>query len=386
MNILIISPIPSHPQYSGNSSRIFNMTTFLKHQGHLVYFCHVQHALGDNSSMQSYWGKNYSSVEFAPYLNRFTKIKRSVLRFLKITDKSNYLIDDWYPKNIENHIKQLNEDIRFDMVIVEYVFLSKILDIFHKNVTKVIDTHDIFADRNKTINEGISQTSGWFSTSKKDEIRGLNRADILITISINDYKYFKNICKSKVVNIEHFITNFPKKMSMINDNKNILFVGSKNLINIDSINHFITVIYPIIKTRIPKTKLYLAGSISEVYKSHKDIVSLGTFDDPAIVYSKANIVINPVNLGTGLSIKTIEALSYGKALVSTPEGVRGISNNKPPFLVVRSDDEFVDSLLNLIQNPYKTAEIGKCAYEFAISWRSKNQTNILKLFDKSPIR
>ena len=44
-------------------------------------------------------------------------------------------------------------------------------------------------------------------------------------------------------------------------------------------------------------------------------------------YAEATVVINPAWIGTGLKIKTVEALARGKALVTTPKGIEGLPDD-----------------------------------------------------------
>ena len=51
---------------------------------------------------------------------------------------------------------------------------------------------------------------------------------------------------------------------------------------------------------------------------------LGRVDDLSELYRSARVVINPVLAGTGLKIKTVEALSRLRPIVTWPTGVEGL--------------------------------------------------------------
>ncbi len=51
---------------------------------------------------------------------------------------------------------------------------------------------------------------------------------------------------------------------------------------------------------------------------------LGRVEDPGAVYANARLVLLPTIGGTGLSIKTVEALSSGLPLIATPQALRGM--------------------------------------------------------------
>ncbi|MEX1013989.1 MAG: glycosyltransferase family 4 protein, partial [Candidatus Paceibacterota bacterium] len=64
-------------------------------------------------------------------------------------------------------------------------------------------------------------------------------------------------------------------------------------------------------------------------------------------YSKADICINPMQDGTGLKIKTLEALAHGKWVVSTFEGGSGLRDMIGKGLYCSDDPkEWIEALDN----------------------------------------
>lgn len=110
--------------------------------------------------------------------------------------------------------------------------------------------------------------------------------------------------------------------------RSVLYVGSDNEINIKSFLYFMNNILPIVKTRAPDVRVVLAGKICHHLSRNSGAVLLGEVENLEDVYAGARIVINPAIMGTGLCIKSIEALGYGKPLVATPEGARGLRMDK----------------------------------------------------------
>src|SRR5690606_22546933 len=111
----------------------------------------------------------------------------------------NHSIDEWFDSTIGVHLKKINKN-NYDVVIVEYVFFSKAFEYFDNNVLKVIDTHDVFTDRDKSFIEN-SQRPRWFYTNAKEEAKGLNRSDMIIAIHDKDKKYFDTITQKPVITI-----------------------------------------------------------------------------------------------------------------------------------------------------------------------------------------
>jgi hypothetical protein len=60
-------------------------------------------------------------------------------------------------------------------------------------------------------------------------------------------------------------------------------------------------------------------------------------------------MFSPLTYGTGLNMKVLEALLYGKVIVTSRISVRGFEH-KTPFLIADTPQEFADFVLALLGN------------------------------------
>jgi glycosyltransferase involved in cell wall biosynthesis len=91
--------------------------------------------------------------------------------------------------------------------------------------------------------------------------------------------------------------------------------------------------------------------------------------DIAPYYDAASVVINPVFHGTGVNIKTIEAVVYGKPLVTTIKGIRGTGlDAKTHVLVADSPGEFQRAVLSIIDAPESAAKMASEARDYIIKY------------------
>jgi hypothetical protein len=80
---------------------------------------------------------------------------------------------------------------------------------------------------------------------------------------------------------------------------------------------------------VPDAELLLAGRITRTLEADvAGVVRLGPVDDLKPLYRQCRVVINPAVAGTGLKIKTLEALGHLRPLVTWPNGTDGL----PPEL------------------------------------------------------
>jgi glycosyltransferase involved in cell wall biosynthesis len=83
-------------------------------------------------------------------------------------------------------------------------------------------------------------------------------------------------------------------------------------------------------------------------------------------YQRAEIAINPIWIGTGLKIKSVEALAHGMSLVTTAKGVEGMH---PAVVnactIVHNEAEFAEAVMQLLAREDLRRANAECARAFA---------------------
>lgn len=161
----------------------------------------------------------------------------------------------------------------------------------------------------------------------------------------------------------------------------ILFVGHLSFMpNNHGITHFVEKIYPHIKSKIPLAELRIVGNGQPdflAYLNGKDgVKAVGRVEDLTNEYREAFVVIIPIYLGAGTSVKFIEALQMNCPVVSTPVGVRGFDNTFQDgvhYLMARNDEEFAEKTIALLSDVSKSRIIAKNGFEMANRHFSKER-------------
>lgn len=365
--ILVISPTPTHPQVAGNRARIDGLISSMRTIGHDVFFLHIKNEEGDARLMRDIWGDNFLSVEYTKPESKTARIKRRLKGFFNPDARYTYTIDEWYDNSLDTKLAELSSKIKFDTVIVEYVFFSKALECFGNHVLKIIDTHDAFANRHRHYLEK-GQFPKWYSTSASEETKGFDRADIVIAIQDKEREMFARQTRAHVITVGHIVP-LHKAPENASHSGQMLFVASDNAINVDGINYFIEKIFPGIRQKVPEAELVLAGSICNAIEDQTGIVKLGRVDDLQPVYDSAAMVINPVLFNTGLSIKNLEALGYSKPLVTAPVGADGIEDGAgEAFVVAENADEFTAAVIKILTDGENARQLAAAAGRYAKKW------------------
>ena len=128
----------------------------------------------------------------------------------------------------------------------------------------------------------------------------------------------------------------------------ILYVASDNHHNITAFKWFLSKVYPMLED----IKILCVGKIYNKIDNHaeyKNIEFIEFVDDLTEAYNNSKIVICPMFTGTGVKIKIVEAMSYGKPIVANEMGMIGFPTNKDTgCLVTNNPDDFAKHMQNLL--------------------------------------
>jgi glycosyltransferase involved in cell wall biosynthesis len=96
----------------------------------------------------------------------------------------------------------------------------------------------------------------------------------------------------------------------------------------------------------------------------------------ADLYASARVAIAPVFDGTGLSIKTLEALAMGRAMVLTPAAARGFDDGAGAYvkLDMKADPRrAAEAILELLASPERRAELEQAARAYVRRFFSRER-------------
>jgi glycosyltransferase involved in cell wall biosynthesis len=280
--------------------------------------------------------------------------------------------DEYYVDGIAEKIVDLNERNSYDIVWMQYFFYFKALEkLESSNVLKVIDTHDRWANRNRMFQKR-GETPEGFYTTKRGERKALKRADVVIAIQEKEAIYFKKLLRgtdTKVLTIGDLVE---KKTSKPCCGSYYGFIGVNIKCNIIGLRWFYKNVLPLIREKCPDSSLLIAGTVCEKLPDEDGVIKLGRVDELDDFYDSIQFAINPVMSGTGLNIKTIEALAYGRALVSTEIGAKGINSDEPVVVKCSNAREFADAVINLLSNQQECDRLAQNAHRYIEKYNEKN--------------
>ncbi|GAK50562.1 glycosyl transferase group 1 [Candidatus Moduliflexus flocculans] len=250
-------------------------------------------------------------------------------------------------------VRERFENICPDIFMANETFLGNILHAYKHNSTvlKVNIAFDLHHQRQKKFSEsGVSKkTPDW---NRQKEIALLNAANILISIHEDDTVTLREMLPRAETICVPFPTNFYPHPQVEQVPGRCLFVGSSIDHNVHGLAWFLREIWPLVLVKEPQATLHICGTVcgSLMQFASPNIQLLGRVDDLHAEYGAAQICVIPLIAGSGLKIKLVEALSHGRACVSTSVGVQGVRElENRAVLVADTPVEFATAVTRLLQ-------------------------------------
>lgn len=345
--LLIVSTHLSHPTDAGNRAAIMAQVECYRHLGYEVHYLFANTSLRHNMDLQpmrDYWGSLYHEYE-TPW---FMRLLRYLQDFYRTYFCNGYWkADDHYPSGLSIYVKKIDERLQFDAIVVQYMRLSHLLPKV-QIPRKAIFTHDVFAY--KDIRTG---TPFYETCNAHEEARALQRCPNIFAIQEQEAIYYQYIApKSKIYTV---YSPYSYHHQEVANGKKVLFVASTMTFNVEAINWFISEVWKLVVKRVPEAQLLVAGAICTTISQPIDehIKLLGHIDSLDDFYAQGNVVVNPVFNGTGLKIKTFEALSYGKTTIVHPHSLIGIyQKDSAPLYHATTIEDWVNQLEDVLSNQH----------------------------------
>jgi GT2 family glycosyltransferase len=317
-HILFFSPFPSHPANHGNQATIKEFASFLKSEGYAVHFVLLaSHMYSENdvAAMRASW----DSLDIIKCAH-FPSCDGKEIRF-----------DGWYLPGLGEKVSLLCSKYDVDTIICSYIFQSRILDYVPSYILKIIDTHDKFTNR-YSILDALGRPREFFSCSAKQEADYLSRADVVLARRDEEREYFDSICRGKVFTVPH-LERARGLEKGVRDLAVVGMIASCNHVNLEIV---VSTLAELIRQRAAGWGfvIHVAGEVRSLLSEndplhrqileHPEIRFLGFVENIEDFYRDVDLVICPVMSGTGINVKTVQALAFGMPLLSTSHAAKGV--------------------------------------------------------------
>ncbi len=135
--------------------------------------------------------------------------------------------------------------------------------------------------------------------------------------------------------------------------------------NRDGLQWFLENVWPLVIRQEPEAVLKVCGKgaddrLLELLNSGTGVNYLGFVDDLERVMSACRVAVVPLRFGSGMKIKTFDALYRGLPLVTTPTGADGIDLEHQKHAMIADDPaNFAEHIQHLLSQPEQGARMAK---------------------------
>ena len=276
-----------------------------------------------------------------------SKLHLNVFYFLKNPYK--------FSSMTKNKVKKICEENKIDCILVEYVWFGRIIEKLKYNSINLIETHDI---QNVFCKSVKKEDKSWkLSITEKEEIDIYKKYDYVLAVSKSDFEYY-----SKKLDNAFYLPPFKKtNQKYTNVDNSILkigFVGGVAEFNRIAIEWFLSNVYDEKDNYI----LNIYGAVcNSINSNQKNIVLNGFVENFDDIYTKNHIFVNPTFVIGGIKTKNLEALSYGKTVLTTNEGARSLEQFEScnGVYIINTPDEFKERISYFINHIDEINENGQ---------------------------
>jgi glycosyltransferase involved in cell wall biosynthesis len=376
LKILQICNKAPFPPNDGSSIAIYNMAKGLMGNGvdlNLLTINTKKHFKPDEDVPEDFRKltkyesvyKNTSTSAFGAFLNLFSTTSYFVSRF-----------------NIRSFRKKLIAVLksqRFDIVQLEGLFMGVYIDAIRKHTDAkiVLRAHNIehLIWRRHIANVRPSLKRSYLSLQnsrlKRYEHSVWMKVDAIVPISVTDEKQFRALGYNKplctvITGVD--VRTYQNKPDLSEKPNTVFYFGSMDwLPNQEAARWFLNNCWEKVHASVPAARFIIAGRgmpLEFFHITRPNVQIVENVEDSKGFFHQHQIMLVPLRSGSGVRIKIIEGMAYGKAIVSTTIGAEGINYTDGKNILIADDsDDFASKVINLLKDPAKRKELEKNAAE-----------------------
>jgi sugar transferase (PEP-CTERM/EpsH1 system associated) len=367
MKIFYLTPRVPFPIDKGDKLRAFYQIKYLSARHEVFLF-----ALDENLSYDpdaDPLKKMCAGVRVIPLtkFNILVNLLRGIFR--KIPLQTCYYYSDSVKRKIDEAIEEFKPDIIYSQLVRSAEFVRDI-----KSIPKVIDYVDVIS---KGLERRIEKSGFlWklalrleYGRARKYERRVFQSFNASIIITKEDRGFLPFEEREAVHIIPNGVdTSFfsPQEYTREYD---LFFSGNLSYHpNIDAAKYLVYRILPMLRKKHSDVKVLIAGASPnrEMMKiSSENVVVKGWVDDIREYYRKAKIFIAPMQMGTGLQNKLLQAMAMKVPCLISELAMKGLCNTEEiPVLIAHTPEEYAGYIVKLLDDKEYAETMGRKGYEY----------------------
>jgi glycosyltransferase involved in cell wall biosynthesis len=353
--LLVISTV--FPGFSGGSgiAAVGTLEIYRRHFDQITYVALLEKAVATEAQTR------FQDVEFiglglprASLLKRFlaTAVTRTPAVCAQFVSKSAFslfklLLGTHLPSSSHLVFEHLTPSIYFHRL--KRCFAGKVV---------AFRSLDVLTSAFSELAGGPATPAKWAWGFEIAKIRALERATLLESqfvwsITPEDASEYETLFGRKASGVIEVAIETDRFAPVLDgDPLRVLFLGGVDARKAHGLRWFLESVWPLVRKKEPRARILLGGfGTNNLSNDATGIIGLGEVKDEIEFLNQGKVFINPQLSGSGIKLKSLNALAARKTLVSTVNGSRGIPGiNLRHFCVATEASMMADQILRCISD------------------------------------
>ncbi len=363
--ILYLTPQLPYPAISGGVIKSNKLIHFLSTHYELDCACLLKN--DDKKNLEEF----KKTLKQTDFYSEEIRIKRSLKNFmfsvlankpLSIYRNFSYSFNSWVKSKANNY------DVIFVDHFLMYQYIPKAfkgLVILHQhNAEYVMWERYAKVEKNIIKKVLIKIESLRIKSYEKDICNAAN----FVLAAPNDIEILKYVAKEAYFKKTLHLGNedlLNRELSKFdNTEKQIAYIGTLSWeANADGLKWFLKEVWPSLTQSLPKLKFVIAGKgadeeLEKLMNNSHNVCYQGFVEDLNKLYCDSRVFVAPVRFGSGIKVKTINAMYRGIPIITTSVGVEGLEVKNGAHIAVSDNaEDFIDWALTLLTDKKYWEEI-----------------------------
>lgn len=366
LRVLVLDEYFPYPPDSGKPIRTWNLLQRLATRHDITFLCHG-HLTAEQQAAALRAGIRVETVDAIPPASGLTLYMRLLLN---VFSPYPYSVSKHYTTRLRSRLLALLKGNSFEVVHCEWTPYARYIG-GSASPPVVIATHNIESQIwERRAQHASNALSGLFfslqaAKMKRFEQQALAAAAMVTTVSALDARQARDWGARRAMVVDNGVDLVHFSPRGDGDADRAVFVGSLDWFpNVDAVHYFADEILPVLNRLAPTIHTKIIGrrapaSLSAALVGKVGLDFVGEVPDTRPQLADAGIVIVPLRIGGGSRLKILEALSMGKAVVSTTIGAEGLDvTDRKNILLADSADAFARAMMEVASSPSLRRELG----------------------------
>ncbi len=384
MKILMLTSRIPFPLEKGDKLRAFHQLRLISEK-HEVLLCCLSNGSYKNSDI-----KELEKYTKKIIVYKLSFLKRIIRLGLNMFKSKPFQVSYFFEKSIQQKVHVMIAAEKPDLIYCQLVRMAEYVK--EIPIKKILDYQDVLS---KGIQRRIKEASFFLKPLLIAEYKRMilyeneifNFFDYKTIISEPDRSLIPHKLRNEIRVIPNgvdFSYYQPVKMKKEYD---LLFTGNMHYPpNVNAVQYIVKEVIPIITKKNKQIKCVVAGANPHPQVKaleRKNIIVTGWVEDLRTYYLKSKIFFAPMQIGTGLQNKLLEAMAMGLPCITSALANSSLhAKVGEEILVGSSPEEYANIIISLLNDEKKRlslAQKGRAFVKQNFSWESNTQP-LLELF------